>query len=676
MKKILLFSVALILGLAVSAQTHQLKSSVNHLHKVSVEAVGVEPVSANPAPVTPGPVMNGGNGVDVVNVITIGTSANAYGYGYAGGQKTLVWADPYLGAVTNFHRMGPGSTPPSFSGYLSYDLGVNYGMAATDWTVNNQVYSATLNAGGTYYVDAGRYPQALISDPEGKGINEAYCVFFAPNLSNGGSWGGYSYGRGKFSDLADTTKHMYWYDPPPYNYIPDGMMLLGNGTILVTDLDQNWESGSLVYEGNIILNTGTWNATDMDYEYIQSLIEFPTFENQRPTSNRVGASPDGKYVWIATLANTGEIPPVDGISQRFYPVLFHSDDYGVTWNGPISVQLDGPDGLDAVKNFYSDYLIAKLYNPPLPTRDEIPYTTAFDCDIVVDTWGNPHIGVVVGLAADGYAISTNLNPATNHDSLCAVFEIYSPDKGDTWCAVLLGNLWTFRGTYGDLTEDNRVNAAINIKGDKVFFTWLDTQVPGVTDNINPDVFARGFDLRLNMLTADNNGADQPNNVTFLSDVTQQAYFEATSYYTFTMDEFEFIPIVTELLSDPNDAAAQVTFKYIPDFSYTDGDYSVDRPNCGVPFPVAVDNRKAEPTISVYPNPVTELAVMKVNMVQGGNVQIHLTNMLGQTVMSLDKGFVAAGNHEFTLDASRVNAGLYFITLQVNGEKYTRKVVVE
>ncbi|TSA27456.1 MAG: T9SS C-terminal target domain-containing protein, partial [Bacteroidetes bacterium] len=308
--------------------------------------------------------------------------------------------------------------------------------------------------------------------------------------------------------------------------------------------------------------------------------------------------------------------------------------------------------------------------------DEIPYTTAFDCDIVVDTWGNPHIGVVVGLAADGYAISTNLNPATNHDSLCAVFEIYSPDKGDTWCAVLLGNLWTFRGTYGDLTEDNRVNAAINIKGDKVFFTWLDTQVPGVTDNINPDVFARGFDLRLNMLTADNNGADQPNNVTFLSDVTQQAYFEATSYYTFTMDEFEFIPIVTELLSDPNDAAAQVTFKYIPDFSYTDGDYSVDRPNCGVPFPVAVDNRKAEPTISVYPNPVTELAVMKVNMVQGGNVQIHLTNMLGQTVMSLDKGFVAAGNHEFTLDASRVNAGLYFITLQVNGEKYTRKVVVE
>ncbi len=70
------------------------------------------------------------------------------------------------------------------------------------------------------------------------------------------------------------------------------------------------------------------------------------------------------------------------------------------------------------------------------------------------------------------------------------------------------------------------------------------------------------------------------------------------------------------------------------------------------------------------------SILQVNMTQGGNVQIFLTNMLGQTVMNIDKGFVTAGNQQFTIDASRLNAGIYFATIQVNGEKYTRKVVID
>lgn len=670
MKKILLFSVAIILGLAVTAQTVQLKSSVPTAKQVTELAVGVEPVSANATPVTPGPVMVNGDGVDVVSVITIGTAANAYGYGYAGGQKTLVWADPLLGAVTNFHRMGPGATPPGLSGYLAFDLGVNNAMSAGDWTVNVQAYNSIENAGGTYFVDAGRYPQAVIYDPMGDGINEAYCAFFAPNLSNTiSTWGGLSWGLSRLTDNSDSTKHLYWYNPPPYTYIPDGMMLLGDGKILVTDLDQNWESGALEYVGNITLWTGVWNPTTSDIDYTNESIEHPTLDNQRPANERIAASPSGKHVWIVSLANTGDLPPVGGVQDRFYPVMFHSDDYGVTWSEPINVQLDGTDGIDPIKNFLSDYRIEQLFTPPPPTRDEIPYTTAFDCDIVVDAWGNPHVGVVVGVSADGYSIATG-------DSSYAVFDIYSPDKGETWCAVLLGHPWTFRGAYGDLDEDNRVNASVNYAGDKVFFTWLDTQVPGVTDNINPDVFARGFDLQLNKITSLANGDDQPTNVTFLSDVTQQAYFVAASYYTFTMGEADYIPIVTELLSDPNDPAQPVTFKYIPDFAYMDGDFNISRPNCSVPFPVGVNNKKADLKISIFPNPVTDIAVMKVNMTQGGNVQISLTNMLGQTVMNVDKGFVAAGNQQFTLDASQLNAGVYFATIHINGEKYTHKVIVE
>lgn len=678
MKKILLFSVAIFLGLAVTAQTYQMKSNVITHKAVTEQAIGIEPASANAAPVTPGPVMVNGDGVDIVSVITIGTSANAYGYGYAGGQKTLVWADPMLGAVTNFHRMGPGSTPNGLSGYLAYDLGINYGMESTDWTVNVQAYNSIMNAGGTYFEDAARYPQAVIfNPPAADGIDEAYSAFFAPNLSNATyTWGGESYGIANFGDPSDSTKHLFWYSPPPYTFIPDGMMLLGDGKILVTDIDQSWESGSVEYQGNLILWTGVWNPTTMDIDYTNETIELVAYDNQRPANERVAASPSGKDVWIVALSNTGDVPPVNGIETRFYPVLFHSSDYGVTWSDPINVQIDGTDGLDPIKTYLSDVRLEMLFGTPIPARDDVAYTTAFDCDIVVDAWGNPHIGVVVGPAStsSAWAITTSFSPASTEDSLTAVFDIYSPDKGETWCAVRLGNPWTFRGTFGDLDEDNRVNASVNYAGDKVFFTWLDTR-SGNTDNLNPDVFARGFDLVLNKLTSDD-GDDQPTNVTFLSDVTQEAYFAAASYYTFSMGEFEYIPIVTELLSDPNDPAASVTFKYIPDFTYTDGDYTVDRPNCEVPFPVGVNKVKADLKISIYPNPVRDLAFMQVDMTQSGNVKILLTNMLGQTVATLDKGYVEAGNQQFTIDASQLNAGVYFATIQINDEKYTRKVVVE
>ena len=84
MKKILLFSLACVLSLAVSAQKAQLRNNVPTQKKVAERLVGQEPVRSHVLPVTPGPSLSGADNPDVVNVITIGTAANAYGYGYRG----------------------------------------------------------------------------------------------------------------------------------------------------------------------------------------------------------------------------------------------------------------------------------------------------------------------------------------------------------------------------------------------------------------------------------------------------------------------------------------------------------------------------------------------------------------------------------------------------------------
>jgi hypothetical protein len=674
MKKILLFGLALAIGLAAVAQQNHMKSGIPSATYKVEQKVGVEPLkTTNFSPLAPKPsTLNNGDNPNIVSVITLGTSANAYGYSYGGGQKTMVWADDSLKALVNVHRMGPGTTPPSFSGYISVDLGVNMGVTSGDWTNNYQIYAATLNTGGTYYVDAGRYPQGGIYSPPGNtSPANAYAVYFIPNLSNTlSTWGGYSYGRTSLGTQSDSTKHLYWYAPPPYTYIPDGFTITNMGVTLATDLDQNWESGALVYESNVILHRGVWNTTNLDFDYsLNNLIPLVTLDGSRPAGTRVAASPDGNTVWVVSLGDNGTAGAIGGM-QSWYPILFKSNDGGLTWSDPIGVQLDGPNGIPGiVQRMFTDYRLTQIFDP-VPAREDISYTTAFDCDLVVDKWGNPHIGVVIGLTGStAYSISTNTNPT---DSLLAAYDVYSTDDGVTWQAIKMGTISAFRGTYGTITEDNRTNIAVTEAGDKVFVTWLDTQSGGV-DNINPDVFARGFDLVLNKITSKNGNAGD--NVTFLSDIYQQAYFECTSHYVFTDGSDVIVPICTELLSVPTDETQPVTFKYIPDFKYSPSDYTIDTGND--PFPVGVDNKKNDiASFTVVPNPVKDLARLSVNLSQSGNVSILVSNITGQTVLSLNKGQMDRGQHDFTLDATTLHTGVYFCTLIVDGQKITSKLIVE
>jgi hypothetical protein len=240
----------------------------------------------------------------------------------------------------------------------------------------------------------------------------------------------------------------------------------------------------------------------------------------------------------------------------------------------------------------------------------------------------------------------------------------------------MGDLKTFRGTWtgagGAQTCDNRTYCSSTKAGDKMFFTWNDTQVEADINNDQPDIFARGFDLITNKITADGVGANQPNYVTFLSDIFNQCYYQCTSHYVFTDNNKYTIPMATEYWSDP---ALDVTFKYIPDFSYVDADFTIPVINPG--FQVGIDQKNNElASVTVYPNPVKDIAKVSVNLKQSANVSVEVMNLVGQQVMSLNKGNMNAGSQQFSIDASSLTAGVYFITVKVNGQKFTKKLIVE
>jgi hypothetical protein len=78
----------------------------------------------------------------------------------------------------------------------------------------------------------------------------------------------------------------------------------------------------------------------------------------------------------------------------------------------------------------------------------------------------------------------------------------------------------------------------------------------------------------------------------------------------------------------------------------------------------------------YPNPVRDFTSFKVYLAKSSKVTIDVLNVMGQTVMSMDKGMVNSGAQSYTIDCSGLTAGIYFYTVKINGESFTHKMIVK
>ncbi|MCX6287305.1 MAG: T9SS type A sorting domain-containing protein, partial [Bacteroidetes bacterium] len=652
-------------------------------------------ISIDPAPTTQGstvikPVPTHTKSASTVHPITCGTAANALGWGYAAGTYDHLWADNDLHTVGFIHRMGPGASPPSLSGYLSMDHATNYGATAADWSIQYQIYAALLPPipPATYYADAARYPQGGLYNPAGNtDPTNSYFCYYAPAFCNttAASWGGYVWGRGKWGTQSDSTKHLSWYAPPPYRDIQDGFNITAQGKAFGIGNEYEYISATnYTYYDNLNLATGIWNNSTHDFDYTTSLIPLPQNFGTWSTIEKIAADPSGNHVWIGCIGNNGEGTHV--FDSTYYPIFFHSADGGQTWSAAMTVDLDGPTGIPAILNYISDARLAMVYAGPPPSRDQVAYTCVFDGDLTVDKWGNPHFAVGICLPAGAFSIAPpdGANSPT-FDSTLAIFDIYSVNLGTTWCGRLMGVNKRFRCdvTSGGAASyiDMRTNISRNVAGDKVFASWQDTWLATKDNNTAPDIFVRGWDLITNKLTNDN-GLDAATNVTYLSDVTQVAFCPDQAQVVFTKpDGSSQIPFVCEIIDNLTLDNA-VTFKYIPDFSWasTPAVYSINA--VGPPwgsdclFPVGITEPVAVATLSanVYPNPVKGIATVKVTVPQKGIVTIQLTNLVGQTVMSLTRNVESTDT--FSLDASQLTAGVYFYTVMQGSQKVSGKIVVE
>jgi len=648
MKKILLFVLVFGMVYTVTAQTRHAISTKRPTQEYLMEPPTVTSSTVVADQNESFTVTENGRSATFVHIGNTGNS-----YGIYGNPRTYVWADPTINSVVFTHRM-TGGTEVQGNSRIAYDVSTDGGAT---WANNTQVYTPL--GEGRYAEAAGRYPQGAIINPEGNTdpANAFYTYFICTLDNTNNNWGGYAYGINALTETATpsptqtnlTSEDGYW------RLIPNAFHITQQGDAWYVDGNEQHNGTEYVYTGDLILGHGGLNDDNTDVEYVEELLSFQE-EGEGINDVKIAFAPDGQTGYICIMSqSTGDPVPFTG----FHPVLLKTTDGGGSWSEPIEVQFGGEDGIESLKNYFSDTAIAGTdgYDEGFD-RNEVWYNMGFSIDLAVDGQGNPYItGLITVATADGWY---------PYEGLMAQWNLYSPDGGTTWEADALWNNKWFQADIGAISTDNRSYVSSTYDGHYLFFSWLDTDFQNAEDNGKPNIYVIGFD------TEDHTYSGEAENITFITQAWNGAFYGSQSYYVFSEENGNMvnceIPFVYEEFLEPDAANKD---ELACDFWYIKG-VTVD-------MAVGTDEIKAEASSVVVsqnqPNPASDVTNILVTGKTNQAIQLTISNMLGQVVYT-DQIVSGSLVHNFAVNVSDFDSGIYLYTVRIGNQTTTKKMLVK
>ena len=463
-----------------------------------------------------------------------------------------------------------------------------------------------------------------------------------------GNWGGYAYGSNPLAetDPPNPTKNNLTSGGYFWRYIPDAYTATTLGEIWY--IDGNYEGADYIYNGTLTLGHGS--IVDSELLIEESLMDFMEV-GDAINDHKIAFGPDGLtgYIMIMTDWQSNEVP-----FTGYHPVLIKTSDGGQTWSEPIQVQFGGVDGIETIKYYWYEYLWSitpEPYEPPHP--DSTWFNMGYHGDIVVDGQGNPHITGIIALATDGGWYPSQHTMATWH--------LYSNDGGSTWDAIALYDNIFFDGEIGGLAMYNRPYAMSTYDGRYIFFSWLDTDLDGSEENINPNIFIVGYDTEEQIY-------GPVNNVTELSLYWYSAFYGSGSHYVFSGIEQNLnceIPFVFTEYTVPGDPSSEMNFYYIDNYVYD--------------IPIGIDEENSNYyTMNVaqnFPNPAYANTSILITTETSGLINLIINNLMGQVVYS-ESVYNKALAHTFEFNVSNLKSGIYLYTVEIGNRSITKKMIVQ
>ena len=640
MKKLLLVGFALCIGLFTYAQ----KRNYSILEK-AVPSTYDQGLYLNDAPAfTPGTE----NNADVIYKrsgtlvkTTISTSSNIYGL--VSTDQRVVSARPEANLIAFGNRAG------GASGATGNDLRVSFSTnSGASW---NSVLVTGSVAGRLI-----RYPSSVIYNPEGNtDPNNMFAIFSAPAVA-GTDWSSNYYGSIGLNGLNLDINNMDNTPIPYINHMNIDLSVTNSGKVHVASQYLLGTTAAYTFEGWQVLN-GVFNPATSKVDWATEVVSVLPVEGAkvRTDADHIAFSPDGS---VGYLLGTGiDTDPNYNPFGIEWPIVYKTLDDGQTWEKMPAFDFS-----------------------QIGTFQDNLYPTKADPSIVIPRWYNAW----VGSTGNGATVDINGNlhiagivrgtMSLDPDSLNyfysephLMFDVFTNGDG-TWNAQFVDTIRTESVASADgftMGWDQRIRMNRTADGSKVFVTWGDTNplywtALAPTTNVLPDVFIWGYDINTRLFT-------DAVNVTALTDFWGDNFWLHSSDYVLEQGGEYMIPMSTTVGTAE---ASPVTHKYLSGPSFNQSEFvNVGITPANKPNTSSVINR-------AYPNPTTGISSVKVNLQKTSSLSLDVYNFTGQQVLKQRFSNVAAGVHNYTIDCSNFNAGVYFYTVKTGDTSVTGKLIVQ
>lgn len=622
MKKTLLLGCAVGLGLAASAQSNG-QGALSRPSSAASAANDQSMVTNVPArglkTITPVAKTN------AVTIKNLGTSRNAFGNAF--GVRQMIVASNASNSVALVRRF----TLPGSSGTVKADVSIDGGNT---WVISKMETWTAATA-----TTAARYPRAAMINPPGN-TNGANTVLISsqPVLDgSNGSWGGLGLSATTFggtslgsrafsSSAARDTMHG----------IPSSVVAAGSKIFI---LDQNGDIAATDYSDTLLLTTGTFAGTSVSWSR-----NFILFATGTGSSGKAGIADmtmafdnSGQIGYIVALTHTNFTTDT---AESYLPVVMKTTNGGTTWSAPVQLS------------------ISSAVSTALGLTTPITATTGFEVSATVDNAGNCHIVSHVGRQSGSFSVvSAPGESGTFH---------FKTDGATLLATRAIGAPGSLRGTFGigtsTLSQDTRPCASRNDAGNKLFFSWYETDTTNSGSNDQADLMTVGYDVAANRYTQAFN-------------MTKNTLAEGAMVFG------SVAPIVFERPGTGGSTDYELAASYLE--LNTTGDvndstyhrYIKGAVINSASFVGASDLNASNLNVSkVYPNPSNGVANFEISFDRASDVKVSVTNMVGQ-VLNTKNFNKMTGRNIINLDVN-FPSGIYFINVEAAGKKVSQKLIVE
>ena len=217
------------------------------------------------------------------------------------------------------------------------------------------------------------------------------------------------------------------------------------------------------------------------------------------------------------------------------------------------------------------------------------------------------------------------------------------------------------GPYGR-AWDHQMQMTRTPDGSKVFCLWTDTDPLFDPTNVSPDIKARGFDVVSLAVTPEINFTK--NDPVFFGDnfwlrVADQVFYDGPTMTS-------IIPVTTSIPGATGDDP--LVHQYFKGLEVPDELFE------GIQKSGTQVNHSA--VSANYPNPFTGTTEIKINLEKSSSVNLVVTSILGTQISKVNYGMMDKGTHRLKLNCENLTTGVYFYTVNFNGESYTHKMIVK